>query len=231
MSTVTVSPPRRPSRRRTPLGRALTALGVVLVLVGVGMLGYVGWQYFGTNIVSKQQQAEIRDDLVKSWASPDAEEADIPGRAIGLLRVPRFGDDEVPIVRGVDDRSLARGVGWFPDSARPGEIGNVAIAGHRVTHGEPFRDFLELRKGDKVEIETRTHIFTYRLRDDGTDRELDFSESWVLDPVPERPGSKPTERLLTMVTCSELFHTDKRSVVFGELVSSVEKQPADTLTP
>lgn len=205
--------------------RALTALGVVLLLAGVGMLGYVGWQYVGTNIIAKQQQAEIRKDLVRAWERPgSADEREVPGGAVALLRVPRFGADyEVPVVKGVDDRSLSRGVGWFPESARPGQVGNVAIAGHRVTHGEPFRHFLELRAGDRVVVETRTHVFTYVLRDDGTDRELDFSDGWVLDPVPGKPGATPTERLITLVTCSELFHTDKRSVVFGELASSVEK--------
>ncbi|MGH1561272.1 class E sortase [Mumia sp. DW29H23] len=235
MSATTASPPRRDRRRRgrTPLGRALTALGVVLVLAGVGMLGYVGWQYFGTNIISKQQQAELRDDLVKSWDAPEADDATVvPGDAIALMRVPRFGDDyEVPVVKGVDDRSLARGIGWFPDSARPGQVGNFAVAGHRVTHGEPFRHFLELRAGDEVVVETRTHVYTYVLRDDGTDRELDFSEGWVLDPVPGEPQATPTERLITLVTCSELFHTDARSVVFGELASAVEKDTADTLAP
>ncbi|KAA1425529.1 class E sortase [Mumia zhuanghuii] len=210
------------------MGRVLTALGLALILTGVGMLAYVGWQYFGTNIVAKQQQAEIRQELTQSWEDPGATaEADIKGGGFALLRVPRFGDDyEVPIVKGVEDDDLARGVGWFPDTARPGKVGNFAIAGHRVTHGEPFRHFLELRKGDEVIVETKTHVFTYVLRDDGTDRELDFNQGWVLDPVPGERDAVPTERLLTMVTCSELFHTDKRSIVFGELTSAVKKQPA-----
>jgi sortase A len=225
VSTTAAPPaPRRGRRRRTPLGIALTVLGLVLILVGVGLLAYVGWQYFGTNIIAKQQQAQVREDLVRSWDAPASEQEELPGGAIALMRVPRFGDDvEVPVVKGVGDRALARGVGWFPDSARPGEVGNFAVAGHRVTHGEPFRHFLELRKGDEVVVETRTHVYTYVLRDDGTDRELDFSEGWVLDPVPGEPGVQPTERLITLVTCSELFHTDKRSVVFGELARAERK--------
>ncbi|WP_262850982.1 class E sortase [Mumia quercus] len=224
MSTTAAPPaPRRGRARRTPLGTALTVLGVALVLVGIGLLGYVGWQYFGTNIVSKQQHEQLRKDLVRSWDSSGKQKAPAAGDPVALLRVPRFGDDEVPVVKGVDDRSLARGVGWFPESAGPGAIGNFVLAGHRVTHGEPFRDFLELRAGDKVLVETRTHVYTYVLRDDGTDREVDFSEGWVLDPVPGQPGATPTERLITLVTCAELFHTDTRSVVFGELASAVEK--------
>jgi len=210
--------PRRSRKRR---GRGLiTTLGVVLVLAGLGLLAYFAWQYFGTNIVSKQKQAEIKQSLKVDWGKG------IDGDAIGLLRVDRFGDDyEVPIVKGFDDEALAEGVGWDPESARPGKIGNFAIAGHRVTHGEPFSKFPELRKGDVVEVETRRHIHTYRLRNSGTSITLDFSVGWPLWPVPDPDarGEKPTERLLTMVTCSELFHTRNRNVVIGDLVETIDK--------
>ena len=37
------------------------------------------------------------------------------------------------------------------------------------------------------------------------------------DPPADAPAD-PTSAVLTMVTCSELFHTDKRSVVIGDRV-------------
>lgn len=204
--------------KRGPIQRFLLTVGLVCVLVGVSLLGYVGWQYYGTNIIAKQKQQEITQTLITNW------DDGIDGNAIGLLRIPRFGDAyEVPIVPGFDDEALASGVGWYEDGAEPGEIGNFSIAGHRVTHGEPFRDFLKLRKGDKIVVETRTHIFTYKLRDNGTDRVLDFTEGWVLDPVPGKSGVEPTEPMLTMLTCSELFHTRNRNVVFGDLVDTQRK--------
>ncbi|MGH3425333.1 MAG: class E sortase [Nocardioidaceae bacterium] len=207
-----------------------TIVGLVLVAVGASLLGYVGWEYFGTNIVAKHRQSELSQGLASRWRADGADgDADhdklATGEAMALLRIPRFGKDyEVPIVKGVDDDSLASGVGWFPKTARPGQVGNFALAGHRVTHGEPFHDFPELRKGDKVVVETRTHVYTYRLRDNGTDRTLDFSQTWVLDPVPGKPEVKPTEAMITLVTCSELFHTDNRNVVFGDLVTTEHKE-------
>jgi sortase A len=129
----------------------------------------------------------------------------------------------MPIIRGVDDDALAAGVGWFPRSARPGRIGNFALAAHRVTHGEPFRDFPELRRGDDVYVETRTHVYTYQLDDNGTDHEVPFTQSWILDPVPGHPDAEPTQALITLTTCSELFHTEERSYVFGHLVAIERK--------
>lgn len=218
--------PRHTKSRRG--GRLTRLIGVLLLLSGIAMLGYVGWQYFGTNVVAKQKQAEIRDVISDDWKNG------VDGDNIGLLRVPRFGEDyEVPIVRGFDDKALASGVGMYEDAALPGELGNFAIAGHRVTHGEPFRDFLQLRKGDEVFVETRTAIFTYVLRDDGDSLTLDFTQGWPLQPVPDPDlrGEPPTESMLTMLTCSELFHTDNRNVVFGDLVKIVDKSDPDQKIP
>lgn len=209
---------RKRRTRRSLFARIVTFVGVVSILTGLGFLGYVGWQYFGTNIVSKQEHEKVTQQLVTNW------DDGIDGNAIGLLRVDRFGKDyEVPIVPGFGDKALASGVGWHEKGEAPGEIGNFAIAAHRVTHGEPFRDFLKLRKGDKVEVETRTRIYTYELRDNGTDRVLDFSQGWVLDQVPGGKGEVATKAVLTMLTCSELFHTRNRNIVFGDLIDTQKK--------
>ncbi len=218
------SPPggqRRAPRRGRPLVRAL---GLVLILSGLGVLGYVGWQYWGTNVVAKQKQADIRAAITDDWKNG------VDGDDIGLLRVPRFGDDyEVPLVRGFDDEALASGVGVYEEAAMPGELGNFAIAGHRVTHGEPFRDFLELRAGDLVEVETRTAVFTYELRNDGDAITLDFTVGWPLQrvPDPDLRGEPPTSSVLTMLTCAELFHTRDRNVVIGDLVDITDKSDPD----
>jgi sortase A len=41
------------------------------------------------------------------------------------------------------------------------------------------------------------------------------------NPEPDgvEPPQEPGSRLLTLTTCSELFHTDNRLVAFGHLVS------------
>ncbi|MBC7633327.1 class E sortase [Aeromicrobium sp.] len=222
--TSTVARERPP----TKVGRRLmTGFGITLILVGLGFLLYCAWQYFGTNIVSKNKQADIKQSLSQDWGKG------IDSDAIGLLRVKRFGSKyEVPIVKGFDDRALARGVGWDPKSARPGQIGNFAIAAHRVTHGEPFRDFLKLRKGDKVVVETRTNIYTYRLRNNGDSITVDFTVGWPLQRVPDPRyrNQRPTRAVITMLTCSELFHTRNRNVVIGDLVSTVDKSSGKTAT-
>jgi len=225
------SPP--PRRRKSRRGRLLTVLGLALVLTGVSFIAYVGWELYGTNIVAGQKQDEIKEQISEDWAN------NIDSDAIGLVRVPRWGSDyEMPIIPGSDllaakgRSALASGVGWYEKGVGPGEVGNFVIAGHRSGRGAVFKRILDLRAGDTVEIETRTHLYTYRLRQNGDEIKLDYKTPWPLFPVPSPDGEgvEPTEPLLTMITCAEMFHSDWRRVVIGELVD-VQQKPAAQAAP
>ncbi|MFV0429229.1 MAG: class E sortase [Arachnia sp.] len=219
--------PSGASRRRglSPL----TILGVLMLAVGVLALGYVGWEYFGTNVISEREAESSIGDLRHTWdtAEPAAQEsAEAPdaGRAAWLIRIPALGESyEWPVVAGVETDDLARGVGWYPMTAQPGQIGNFALAGHRVTHGEPFRRLLELDEGAQIIIETQTAIYTYELTLPARQLTVQDTETWVIDPVPGKTDVEPTEALITLTTCEDLFHSPDRSVAFGALVSTQEK--------
>lgn len=67
--------------------------------------------------------------------------------------------------------------------------------------------------------------YTYELDTDPNALVIPFTGVWVLDPLPKNPAAggaqpaqKPGQRLLTLTTCSELFHTDNRMISFGHLV-------------
>jgi sortase A len=219
-------------------------IGLVLLLAGVACLGWVGYQYFGTNVVARNAFEQETSELRASWEieqptpdpRPDPEPSEksdqlepvrpaaVPGDAIALLRVPEFGAGyEVPILEGTDLSILDRGVGHYPTSAQPGQVGNFAIAGHRVTHGQPFARLLELDAGDRVVVETRSAIYTYVL--DGSPRDLTVKDTanWVIDPVPGQPGAVPTQPMITLTTCQDLFHSPDRSIGFGHLESTQNK--------
>jgi sortase A len=79
--------------------------------------------------------------------------------AIGIIRIPKI-QLEVPLLEGTDDLSLNRGVGRIEGTARPGEDGNIGIAGHRDGF---FRGLKDLGIGDAIEVVTRTRTTTYRV--------------------------------------------------------------------
>ncbi len=224
-ATGDVAPPRH--RRPSPL----TIIGIVLLVSGLACLGWVGYQYLGTNVVSERAFQTERDQLRARW---DAEkktdpkrkkkESVIPGDAIGLLRIPAFGSKyEIPILNGTDLAILSKGVGHYSSTALPGQVGNFAVAGHRVTHGQPFSRLLELNTGSTIIVETRQAIYTYVLDDPPKQLTVKDTDTWVIDPVPGNPDKKPTQSLITLTTCQDLFHSPDRSIGFGHLESTQNK--------
>lgn len=215
------------SKRR----RQLTLVGVTLLAVGLCCLGWVAYQYVGTNLIAQREFRAETSRLRAQWA--EAQRTDPqrlqqtstgPGEAIGLLRIPALGEAyEVPILNGTELGVLAKGVGHYSSTAQAGQIGNFALAGYRVTHGQPFVRLLELDTGDEIIVETQDATFTYVLDEPPRQLTVKDTDTWVIDPVPGKPELKPTQALITLTTCPDLFHSSKRSVGFGHLVRTERK--------
>ncbi|MFD4139569.1 class E sortase [Streptomyces sp. NPDC058572] len=144
-------------------------------------------------------------------------------QAYAVLRIPRLGVT-APVAQGIAKRGvLDKGyVGHYPQTAQPGEAGNFALAGHRNTHGEPFRYINRLRAGDRIEVETRQGVFVYAV-----DRQLPRTtprDTGVIAPVPRslvKPSAGYGERgyYLTLTTCTPEYSSAHRLVVWGKLTS------------
>ncbi|WP_153814217.1 class E sortase [Streptomyces sp. SUK 48] len=146
-----------------------------------------------------------------------------PSQAYAVLVVPRLGL-RVPVAEGVGKADvLDKGyVGHYPGTQQPGQEGNFALAGHRNTHGEPFRYLPRLRRGDAVEVETRTATYTYDV--DSVLPRTSAADSGVVRPVPRslvRPGYGYREpgHYITLTTCTPEFTSRYRMAVWGTLVS------------
>jgi sortase A len=174
-----------------------------------------------TNVEAHQQQDAVTRSITDDWRreGPQTPERKLTpadfGKGFAFLRIPRLGADfTVPVVEGVRAEDLARGVGHYPKTAGPGEIGNFAVAGHRATHGEPFRNLDRMRVGDVVVVETKDTWFTYVV--DRTEI-VQPTDVWVIDPVPGKEGVTPTQRLLTLTTCHPRWASTHRLIVFTHL--------------
>ena len=82
---------------------------------------------------------------------------------------------------------------------------------------------LELDKGDKIIVETRQAVYTYVLDESPKQLTVKDTDTWVIDPVPGKPDTKPTQPLITLTTCQDLFHSPDRSIGFGHLESTQNK--------
>ncbi|WP_189847379.1 class E sortase [Streptomyces omiyaensis] len=143
------------------------------------------------------------------------------GETFAVLRIPRIGLT-VPVARGISkSKVLDRGyVGHYPGTAAPGRAGNVALAGHRNTHGEPFRYVNRLRRGDEITLRTREGTYTYVV-----DQILPVTsprDTGVIRPVPRsvvKPsyGYSAAGSYLTLTTCTPEFTSRHRLVVWAIL--------------
>jgi sortase A len=143
------------------------------------------------------------------------------GTVFAQLYVPRFGAGYVePIAQGIDkQRILDRmGIGHYPGTAMPGDLGNFATAGHRTTYGRPFHQVAELEPGDPIVVRTVDTWYVYRVSDQR------IVWPWQVEVISAVPGVKPgeplpelTERYLTMTACHPLYSAAQRYVVHAIL--------------
>ncbi|MFE6700728.1 class E sortase [Streptomyces sp. NPDC057718] len=144
-------------------------------------------------------------------------------QAYAVLRIPRIGLT-APVAEGTSKGGvLDRGyVGHYTRTAQAGQAGNFALAGHRNTHGEPFRRIDRLRSGDRITVETRDAVYTYtvgkRLARTAP------SDSGVIAPVPRSnittsAGYSAPGYYLTLTTCTPEFSSRYRLVVWGKLTA------------
>lgn len=208
-----------------------TVVGVVgelLISAGLVILLYVVWTLFWVGAIEGGKQADVvaameqQFSVVAPSASPSGpptvSTVPLTGQVYAILRIPRLGTGWAkPVYEGVGLDVLAKGVGHYPTSNQPGEVGNVAIAGHRAGHGNPLIDIDAIRDGDRLIIETREGYFVYRVQ---RHKIVPPSDWAVIAPVPERPGEKPTERWFTLTSCEPRYGSLNRYIVFSLLEAS-----------
>lgn len=172
-----------PPATRTDLLAATPAMWVADVVVTLMVVVVLFWVYSSwfTNIAANKYQATATREISGVWNREGAQGGDVnpaegdpwmaqmidtatEGTPLMKMYVPRLGDDwQYTTVKGVTQKSLATGPGLYSSTQLPGQIGNMAIAGHRDGNGAPFFSAETLRTCDAIVVETRDHWYTYRV--------------------------------------------------------------------
>ncbi|MET9655885.1 class E sortase [Streptomyces sp. NPDC006510] len=148
--------------------------------------------------------------------APPAPAAYRDGKPFAMLYIPRFGKGwEWPVLENTEVRTLQKGLGHYSGTARLGASGNFAVAGHRRTYGDPFKDFPKLRPGDAVVLTDGTTWFTYRI--DKPPYRTVPSDIGVIDPVPRKSGFDGPGRYLTLTTCDPEWGSSHRLIAWAHL--------------
>lgn len=177
------------SRERTRW--ALGAAYYVFLAAGIMALGFAG--YAVLDLYWYQRTETSKFETVSTIAGPRPVET-VPiaeGSVIGEIELPRLKLKAI-IVQGDSEKLLRRSVGHLSETALPGELGNIALAGHRDGLFRPLRN---VRPGDTITLRT-------------PDRDFQYQVEWtaVVPPTAMRviqPTSKPA---LTLITCFPFYY-------------------------
>ncbi|MBX9398780.1 class E sortase [Streptomyces sp. TRM72054] len=240
---------RRRARRRRVLwagGEALVTVGIVLLLLVVHQLWWTNRQAregAEREVAALEQEwggsttGVPESDPKETAGSEPSPERRVPTRrdtpvsaprprpsdAYAILAIPRL-NLRVPVAEGISKpHVLNKGyAGHYPGTAQPGHAGNFALAGHRNTHGEPFRYLNRLGDGDRIVVATRSAVYTYAV--DQTVPQTSARDTGVIRPVPRslvHPGRGYREPgyYITLTTCTPEYTSKYRLVVWGTLLS------------
>jgi LPXTG-site transpeptidase (sortase) family protein len=126
---------------------------------------------------------------------------------LGTIEIPRIGLNTT-LHQGITLTTIDRGPSHWPGTALPGQLGNVVIAGHRVTHSKPFRHIDQMLPGDRV-------IFTV----DGVRTEYEMVSNEVVTPDALRIVEQRPEHTATLFACHPPGSARYRFVVHLRMVS------------
>ena len=174
------------------LDRLRNGSSFALCGVGVGLLAYWLGAMFDAHVFQSQLARRLETTgssgsalSVLQRASASRREA-ITSGLVGRLEIPRIGVSAM-VTEGITERALGRGIGHVPDTAFPGERGNVGLAAHRDTY---FRGLKDVAEGDRVRLVTPGGVFSYEVE-------------WVRIVHPDRTDllEDTVGPALTLVTC------------------------------
>ncbi|HSP52248.1 MAG TPA: class E sortase [Cryobacterium sp.] len=163
---------------------------------------------------------EPAESVPVDFGEPVVREAPSSAETFAVLYVPRFGTDyHRSIAGGIGNdvlNSSRSGIGHYPDTQMPGEVGNFAVAAHRSANGGAMHLINELQLGDAIYVQTADGYYTYRFRD------LEYVAPTAVDviaPVPNNAGAAPVDRFITLTSCNPLLSTAERIIAYGVLES------------
>ncbi|WP_408055446.1 class E sortase [Streptomyces radicis] len=224
------APRPAPSRGRRRLAATVSVFGELLITAGLVLGLFVVYSLWWTNVVANQEAKRDSDAVREQWAASDddatgGDDAAVPPEydpedGIGFLHVPTMSGDEILVKKGIDLDILNGGVAGYYDepveSALPwDDEGNFSLAAHRDGHGAKFHDIQRIEEGDPIVFETENTWYIYRAY--AILPETSKFNTEVLDPIPEESGATEAGRYITLTTCTPLYTSRHRYIVWGEL--------------
>lgn len=188
-------------------------IGVLLILIGVGIIGTVAYK----KIVTSQKQNELLEafesQLAEGGNENTEEEVNLDSingyTPIAIMEIPSIKLKQ-PVVEGITEDVIKYFLGKFPESTMPGEVGNFAVAGHRVSDfTDAFINLYKVKPGDNVIVTTKDGKYTYEVE-----------ESFIVEPEQVEVLENADYEKITLITCT--IGSKRRVIVTGKLIEKNE---------
>lgn len=160
---------------------------------------------FYNPVIEDAASSNPQEPVGSNATASKIEEIKLTEEILGVFNIPRL-NKRTAILFGTEPEQLQKGIGHLEESAAPGKMGNCVLAGHNDT---VFHDLGELKKGDKLQIETVSKTYNYIVRD-----------MKIVPPTDGSPLKPSNEGILTLITCypfSYIGPASQRYIVTAEL--------------
>jgi sortase A len=176
-----------------------------LLVVGLACVGY----YALAMADAAYNEQEVRAAVEAALATPETpvENPAMGTNLIGLLEIPRL-NLSTAVVEGDSGEALNGTAGHLPDTPRPWEKGNSAIAAHR---DQQFRALKNIRIGDELRVQTPHGEMLYQVTD-----------THIVMPTDLSVLKAKSEQMLTLITCypfNYIGSAPKRFIVHASRVT------------
>jgi LPXTG-site transpeptidase (sortase) family protein len=231
----TDAPETAPRRRgMSRIAMAVSVFGELLITAGLVLGLFVVYSLWWTNVLADREADQEANKVRDNWESDDSPGALDTKDGIGFLHVPAMKNGEVLVKKGTSPKILNGGVaGYYTDPVKAtlpasDKDGNFTLAAHRDGHGAKFHNIDKLEKGDSIVFETRDNWYVYKVYDTLT--ETSKYNVKVLSNIPKESGRKKAGKYITLTTCTPVYTSRYRYIVWGEL-ERVERVNAERTLP
>ncbi|MFD9109913.1 class E sortase [Streptomyces bottropensis] len=230
----TSAPEAAPRRRMSRLATAVSVFGELLITAGLVLGLFVVYSLWWTNVLADREADKEANKVRDNWAAENGPGALDTKDGIGFLHVPAMDNGEVLVKKGTSAKILNGGVaGYYTDPVKATlpsseKDGNFTLAAHRDGHGAKFHNIDKLGKGDAIVFETRDNWYVYKVYD--TLAETSKYNVKVLSNIPKESGRKKAGKYITLTTCTPVYTSRYRFIVWGEL-ERVERVNAERTLP
>lgn len=185
-------------------------IGIILIIVGLALIVSIVYKKIETSKKQKELQ-NILEQVISEDPEDGSEgkqEISINGyEPVALIEIPSINLSQ-GLVEGITDDILQYYLGHFETSVKPGEKGNFAVAGHRVSdYSEAFVNLYKVEAEDEVIVKANKKEYIYKV-----------TENFIVDPSRVDVLDNTDYATITLITCT--VGAKERVVVKGKLVET-----------